>query len=200
MTYKARPSDLIVFDGQSLGLVPTLALSFPTKMMSTGVVHTVWYNRAISATTWLERAVDVTNRVDRLLRCVPTSTASVKTLFDTAGTKNINNGQTAAQIFSEASTYWTARRTAGFTKIIACTVSPSTDFTGGELTVRTDYNQLLRNAVGVELDGVADLETITQLSDPTNTTYYDSGVHYTDAATTLVAPVTRAAYVAVVPQ
>ena len=200
MAFKVRPSNLIVFDGQSLNLVPDLTLCFPVKMMATGITGTAWYNRGISATTWRERTADVAGRADALLSTV----SGIKTLIDTAGTKNINQGMAAVDIFAEASAYWTARRAAGFDNIIACTVSPATDFAGAELTVLSDYNQLLRNAVGVELEAVADLDTIPEMNDAADAAgavYFDGGgVHYTDAGTTLVAPVVRTAYLTVVPE
>lgn len=197
MAYKFRGSDLIVFDGQSLNIVPTVPLSFPTKVMATGITGTTSTNAGITATTWLERQGDVTQRVDRFLL----SCSGTKTLIDTAGTRNINQSMTAADIFAEASDYWQARRDAGFDQIIALTVSPTTDFgtaPSAKLTILSAYNDLLRAAVGTELDGLTDLDDlIPQLNNPNDATYYSDGTHYTDAATTLIAPEVRTTYLAV---
>lgn len=195
MTYRVRPADLIVFDGQSLNLVPNAAQSFPTKTMATGITHTAWYNAAITATSWTQRAVDAAERVDKRLRSVPTT--GICTLFDTAGTRNIAAlNQDAATAFAEAAAYWADRRTAGFDLIVASTLAPSTSFVGDEPAEMAAFNNLLRAAVGDEIDALADWDTIPEATDATNTTYFPDGTHLSDALTTLIAPVTRAAYLA----
>lgn len=192
---RVNAADVIVFDGQSLNLVPSATTSFPFKTMATGITHTHWHVAAVSGTTWLERTPRASVLVDKLWLTVPTS--GVATLYDTGGTKNIANNMNAADTFAQAAAYWAARRSAGYGLIVASTLSPTSGFNAGQLSEMADFNDLLRAAVGTEIDALADLDTIPELVLPfPNTTYYPDGVHYSDAATTLIAPVTRAAYLA----
>jgi len=186
-------ADLIVWDGASLVYAPgTPALAFPAGIMAS-LTRTESRVVGISDTTWTERSGNVAKRVDQLLGIV----GGTKTLFDCAGTKNINSGQTAAQIIAEAETYWDARRAAGFDFIISTTVPDSVGFDAGEDTKRADLNAAI--IASASLDAVVDLTGIAALNDASNTTYFHDGTHFTATGAALVVAPGLAAYQGLVP-
>lgn len=102
---------------------------------------------------------------------------------------HFGSGVTAATLYSAMQTYVAARQAAGF-KVIVCT-DPDTDYTNGyitsgDYTQYQAYNALLR-ANHAFADGFVDLALVSQLSDGTNTTYFDDGTHLTLAGANKVA-------------
>jgi hypothetical protein len=172
VTVTLPPCDLIVWDGQSLANVPDAATAYPA-VVHASLTHTDKAVRARNGTTWATRTVNADRRVDPLVRAVN----GTRTLIDAGGTSDIDNGMTAAAILADAEAYWTARRSAGFDLIIACTVPPIAGYSAPELAVRSTLNgSILASSVP---DAVVDWTAIPELEDPTDTDYFDpDGIHF----------------------
>lgn len=172
---KLRPAALIAFDGQSLPLGPSTAEAYPAQVMAQlrGATHNVV---AVTNTSWATRSLDAARRVDRHLRRV----TGPKILVDSAGTTNVNSSQTAAEILTEAETYWAARSAAGWT-VVATDVPDSIGFDAGEDTKRADLNAAITTSV--QLD--ASVAIATALGDPNGANFTD-GTHLSVAGVAVV--------------
>lgn len=188
----------ITFDGQSLNLAPFGGLPFTTRAMGTAPMAAIgWRVPAIQSTTYDQRAVGASSRVDQFVR-----ESRHPILVDTAGTAEIDAGLTAAQTLQEMKDYIGARRAAGFVYVVGLTVPAATLFDAAKTTQRLAYNALLTSGSAAGFyDAVVDIASIPELADPTNTTYFSDGIHFTAVAAQLVAdlvaPALAAAVVAV---
>ena len=81
--------------------------------------------------------------------------------------------------------YHDAARVAGAKATVACTVPPSTSFSGPQETQRQALNLLL--LASSHFDAVADLAAVPEAEDPTDTQFYSDGLHPTSALAVLFA-------------
>lgn len=198
-----------MFDGDSLtvGTGSTAGNDYPTVVMSSlGSLTTDYaWKVAVGGQTLAAMLVDVTVEIDRAYHAGATNYVAFW-----GGTNDIRAGDTAANVLANLATYGGGRQTTGF-KTIVLDILPSQaagnppDFD----TKRTAVNDQLRidfdgvtsdavcftPAVGVTYaDMLVDVAAISELSDPTNTTYYNADkVHLTNAGYALVAAKVKAA-------
>ena len=184
--FRVSPSSLYVFDGQSNVLYPTIAQSYPTKFRADAHPTNDLRHAAIGGTTYAEREVTAPDRVDWWM-----DTAADVVLVDDGMEEELRDGQDATFILNAISAYTTARRAARpDITIVGLTTPPATTawWTAGQDTVRQTVNAaILANPATYGYDQVVDVAGIPELADPSNTTYFSDGIHFTDAATTLVA-------------
>ena len=119
------------------------------------------------------------------------STAMFAVLYDAAFTKNVyvdflgindlRGGATAAALLTTRRALWSAARTAGF-KVIACTITKSGDASGIACdAARVTHNSSLAGEVSGNIDAVADVAGLAHLSDPNDTTYFQTDkLHFQD--------------------
>lgn len=99
------------------------------------------------------------------------------------------NNLTSTQAYNNYVTYATARRALGEKVIVLTGLKRAgvSGWSGANETARLAANALIV-ADGTNWDGVVDVASISQLQDPTNTTYFGSDqIHLTDAGYALVA-------------
>lgn len=102
-------------------------------------------------------------------------------------TNDLSNGATAAQAVANVQACCQAAKAAGATTTVVQTCIRRSDFVGAGETARVAANNLLK-ALPSGIDVCVDTAAISQLSDPSNTTYFSAdGVHLTDAGYNLVA-------------
>lgn len=119
----------------------------------------------------------------------PTS-ATRKIVNVWCGTNDLFFGATSADTYSAYVAYCQARQTAGW-KVISFTILPRTGAPAGFETSRLAVNALISSNNATFSDAFADVASIPQLSDPTNTTYYADGTHLTNAGYALVAALVK---------
>lgn len=176
-----RYGPLVVFDGQSLPAVPSVQ-NFPHLVMAGRGLP--YHSGCIGAASWTTLATTATNRVD-----LPQRAHDRAVLVLCGGyTDIVGEGQTGAEALADQESYATARRTAGFDKVIACTMTYGTATSAGNITKIGDYNTLVRANSGAPWDGIADFAAQSELSDPSNSTYFDAdGLHYKQAGAQIAA-------------
>jgi hypothetical protein len=192
------PTWCIVFDGQSLNLTPLgdSANTYPYLVMTGRTSAFVKPElTCISATSWTKLTLTAA------FRSFPHADDGASTLLSMlGGTSDVKEGDSAATIYAEMKDYAVAARAAGFDKILACTITPSTSFTAGENVERKAVNNLLIGNADGAWEAVVDLASDSSLSDPgappsgttwygtgnlsdpDNTTYYPSGPDWSAAA------------------
>lgn len=177
----------LIFTGQSFGNVPAPPNNYPTLLE--GLLPSAWYaddfNACVNGTLYVQREATAASDVDAHV-----SSSHRSVMLDVGGPTDIANNFTAAQILGWAETYFDNRRAAGVDFVIGFTATPSTIYSAPQDAVRLAYNDLLRASTHV--DAVCDMANIPELSDPTNTTYYDgSQLHPTAAGALLIAQLAR---------
>src|SRR5690606_17387894 len=143
----------------------------------------------LPGTTYAQRTTNAATRVDPFV-----SNAARNVLIDIAGQSDLLNSLTAEQLLVAAESYAADRRAAGFDRIVVTTVPSMTDAWGWDANMeeqRVAYNDLLLNSTA--FDAVADIASIPELADPSDTTYFSDGLHPTPAGADLMAPVIAAA-------
>ena len=182
----------VVWDGDSISYGLYAALNQGPVQQSLFQNARV-YNVAEASKTLATLTTDAPTWVDPLK-----SGAGKDYLVIFAGTNDIYlAGKTGAQTYTQLVTYCTARRSAGWNKIIVVTMLPR----GGTTmeTYRQDYNSAIRAgfAAGtLPCDAVADVgsdPTIGQAGQQANTTYFFDAIHPTKAGDTIVASYTSPA-------
>ena len=176
-----------MFDGQSLGYTPFIAAqAYPAKFMALahpGVRHVV---TNLPGTTYAQRDPGIKGRTDYLF-----DRAAQSVLIDDGGSYDIEDGfgnMTAAQILTTKSNYTAARRAAGADKIVGITIPPANILTGDEETIRQTVNvALLLNPATYGYDQIVDVGGVPALQNTADPAVYYDGVHWTNAATTIVA-------------
>jgi hypothetical protein len=190
--------NLVIMEGDSL-TAGYQATTDPAKQV-----------QASKGSDWQIR--NVSTSAQRLISdMTPDASVQVDPYWDSRYTKNIltiwggindfhyDSSMTAATLETALQTYVAARKTAatalGVTlKVVVTTITacdPANGYiTAGQQTHRTNFNTWLRANWNTFADGLCDLDNITELQDPTDTTYFhnigggDFGLHFTDLAYT----------------
>lgn len=186
MAISAKPSPwIVVFDGQSLNLVPGPVATYGYKVMSGRGLP--WRITAKSGVPWEGNPVpwsDLTD--DAATRTHPLAKAARQAcLVMCGGQSDIWANDTAAQVYADEVAYANAARSAGFDWIIGTTITANQFNTGAQNTERLAHNVLLLADASNAFDDVVDLAANANLED--YGTYTFDGVHWSGAATTIVA-------------
>lgn len=175
----------VVFDGQSLNVVPGPVTTFPYRTMR--YYPNVPYSLndvAVSGTSWTVLNANAPQRVDPLASLAPFTILNMCGGTSDLWAPELNDGPT---VYADMVAYANARRTAGFDYVIAVTIAPSTTFDATQESNRVSANSLIMADASNAFDAQVDFAGIPQLTDPNNTTYYFDGTHYTGPATILCA-------------
>jgi lysophospholipase L1-like esterase len=109
------------------------------------------------------------------------------------GTNDLYHGASGATAYTRLLARVNAYKAAGYTKIIVvnCLKRIDSGTPGGYETERADFNS--RVAAGVATEGwvLADIAAVTNLQDPSNTTYFLDGVHLSGTGQDQMSPVVR---------
>lgn len=179
-----KPIRGLVFDGQSFNYAPATGIPIPSLVGALVTSRHGQHVCGISGTTYATRATSVAARTDYLATMYENGY-----YIDIAGQSDLIAGTAAATILAAAEANATARKAAGFKKVIICTVPPIS-FTGwgfdaGDEAIRVAYNNLVR--ASTVFDAVADIAVIPELANPDNLTYFSDGLHPTAAGAALIA-------------
>jgi hypothetical protein len=164
-------------DGQSLNILPGPAVCVGSQLKgslpNTAIVN---YNTvAIGSTSWAELSQTQTSRSNRHAH----STALPILSMALGGTSDVLSSDTASTIYTTIKTYALAAKSAGFSKVLVGTITPSTGFSGAQDTKRKSANDLIIGNADSAFDAVCDLASDSSLSNPgaphSGTTYYGSG-------------------------
>lgn len=148
----------------------------------------------IGGTSYAFRNTTVADRVDTWLRQHKNNV-----LVDDGGANEYgvidNPPMTWEQVRDVKKAYTDARRAAGAEYIVGITLTPGIDqidtsfwYEAPELAEMAEGNAaMLADPASFGYDQVIDVASIPQLQDPTNTTYFYDGIHYTNATTDLIA-------------
>lgn len=139
----------------------------------------------LSSTTYATRATTAATRVDPHFKSF-----TMNVLLDVGGPSDLLADLTAAQVLSAAESYADARRTAGATKVVGFTVTPSSSYSAGQETQRVAYNALLK--VSSHFDAIVDMAALPHAADATNLTYFYDGLHPTEALAIEIAQLAKA--------
>lgn len=173
-----RPAHVVVFDGQSLNIMP-VGNTYPALTMAGR--GQPWSVVGIAATSFTQLATTAASRVHPLAKPYAEST-----LVLCGGTSDLSTeGDSAATVLSDMVAYAAAARTAGFTRVIALTITPSTGFSAGANTQRLTANALI--LASAAFDEVVDVAGHPSLDDATDVAYYSDGTHWTTAGATIAA-------------
>jgi len=182
---------LVIVAGQSLCVAPAGgSTTFAYKTFNPlGIRYRI---RAVGGTHWDSTGFDLAGvapiQVDPFAKA-----ATSTTLIMCGGTTDIHNGDTAQQVYDDMVAYADARRAEGFGTIVNLTIPPNTANTGGQETVRQAANVLVLADAQDAFDIKVDLTGNANLEDEGNVTYYYDGVHWSEAATAIVAALLTAA-------
>ena len=186
MPINAKPAPwIVVFDGQSLNLVPGALTTYCYKVMSgRGVPWRITAKSGIpwigNPTPWSDLSDDAATRTHPLAKA-----ATQSVLVMCGGQSDLWADDTAATLYADGVTYANAARAAGFDWIIGTTITANSVNTAGQNTERQAHNVLLLADASNAFDDVVDLAANANLED--YNTYTSDGVHWTGAATTIVA-------------
>lgn len=186
--YRGRANS-ITYDGQSLLLAPSGG-PFAPDYVAAALVHPFRsVNTAVLGTTYTQRSVDVATRTDIYVAKV----GGVRNYVDCGGSSDLANGATSTALIAAAETYWNARKTAGFNKVVVCTVPPAAIIMGGAETQRVAYNIAVR--ASAVPNALADLAADSRLQDINDATYFQTidKTHPTAAGAQVVASLIAAA-------
>lgn len=107
-------------------------------------------------------------------------TGKTNWLFPRCGTNDLGAGRTPAQAADDAASYCATAKAAGW-NVCLCAITDATTIAGGWATI-SDYNERLRALVGNgNVDAFSDVTRDARMRDATNATYFDSGLHPTNA-------------------
>ncbi len=180
----------VYFDGNSLtsGLnTATPGFEYPTVVMEqSGMSGWDWDNFGVGARTGATQLVSIPWRVNPFFS--GNQTAKVYVCWEIGN--DIAGGASAATAAQNILDMCASAKAAGATHCIAVTAGPRLDLSGStENTKRLAANAIVLAAVGTNgIDLVADVASIPQLQDYTDTTYFNADeIHYTDAGYALVA-------------
>ena len=169
----------VTFDGQSLNLLPgPLDGGYPATLMA-NYPTVAWNNAAKGATSMSGLALTAASRL------LPHANAAVSTILILVdGQSDIaTENDTGAALYAEEVSYANAARAAGFNVVIGTTIVPSTDYTAGQETNRTNHNTLLLNHATTDpgvFNAVVDLANVSGLNNAAGTDYSD-GLHWSVA-------------------
>lgn len=110
----------------------------------------------------------------------------IKTILILNGGINDVSGSTAAAMYADAKEMWARGRANGFL-VGAATITPSVNFTAPMVTVKNDFNNLVRSDRTL-YDYLLDYAAMTEFADFNNSTYFwPDGVHIKDAGQAAIA-------------
>jgi lysophospholipase L1-like esterase len=179
----ADKSYKLVFDGDSL----TMRRTYPLSVLRLCGRGHPYANFAVGG----QRSDQILAREAATLAAYD-GTCTKNFLFILAGTNDINAARSAAQIFSDLSSYCAAAKAAGFTVIIS-TVYKNGTFDATKETVRTTLNTSILG-MGAELvDGIIDAGGDATLGTPTDKNYFTGDtVHLTAKGDAYMATLAKA--------
>lgn len=169
----------VVFDGQSLPVLPAAPNNFPTVAMASfpGVG---WKNVSQAGADVAALTVSVGRR-----RVAEKANMALSVVFVLCeGTSDCaNNNHTGLQMYDEQVVYANARRAEGYNIIVGCTLVRSEALmSAADNTERLDFNtRLLADASGA-FDDVADFAVNATLADYTNNANYPDDIHFSVSA------------------
>ncbi len=188
---RTQPAAL-VFDGQSLNLIPFGQWGtngFPQRVAAG--LGLPWENPSIGGKDWDTLQQDAATRT-----YIYGKFAAKTILVMNGGTSDVQLGDSGAQVYTDMSTFADGARTAGFSKVCALTITKFTGIPGGQDTQRIAANSAIMADASSKFDAKVDVANDVNLADPSNTTYYVDGLHWTSTgaavAASLVIPAVRA--------
>lgn len=182
------PLVAVVFDGQSFNLLPgPLNGGYPVTLMNTYFPTIAWSNVSIGAMSWTKLSATATHR------CYVHGNDGLTTvLIMNGGTNDITSeADSGATLYADQGAYATAAKAAGFDLIICLTLTKANSMSGTEDTNRLNNNTLVIADASNYFDGVVQVAEDSRMSDPTDTTYFSDGVHWTAAGCAVVAGLTQ---------
>lgn len=186
-TYKVGAPDLArayIMEGDSItvgfGLPSDTATNtWPSQWERLKATAPKWVHRATTGTQLTTMLGQAATEIDPYVAQNSQYTQQVAVLF--AGSNDISNARTDAQIEADLQTWCTGRRSAGFDIIAVFTILPSGSFNGTMEAYRVAYNNWLRANYATYADILIDVAADSRLSTPTNTTYYQADATHPNA-------------------
>lgn len=187
--FRAAPYSM-VFDGQSLNLIPGAA-TYPSQMMDGFEIDGAppsWSNVAEGGASWTVLGSGGVGVVPAAQRLFPHLHQGLTTfLILCGGTSDVLENDSGAQIYADMETYVNAAKAvnAGLV-VVAQTITPCTIFTGPQNTALANAN----TAILADANGVFDATVnvaLDPLDDAADTTYYADGTHWTAAGAAIAA-------------
>lgn len=176
----------VVFDGQSLNVLPGGVNSYPYKVMALvndiSGPHVIFSVPGVGGQSW-------TNLAQSQSRTIPHAfdAATHNVWVGVGGTGDIRiDNNTGAELYADTAGYAQDMTAAGYTYIIGTTTTPAESMTAPQLANLADGNALIiADALGA-FDAVVDLGGTPGLDDPLSI-YYADGVHWSNEGSTLAA-------------
>jgi lysophospholipase L1-like esterase len=186
---------LLIFEGDSItegvGASNAEDFSYPAQLARRGPSEPKWFNLGAGGDTLQNMAATVSG-VTALLARNPAYPNRLVGLL--AGTNDINNGRTEAQVRADLDAWIAAVRGVAGVVPFGCTILPRTDFNPAEEAVRQAVNGYIRS--GANLAFVVDLAAEPRLANPADAAIYGDGIHPTDAGYAVLAEVVHGALAA----
>lgn len=185
--WKGRSSTTrVVFDGQSLNIVPS-ATNYPKQTMAF-FQWVPFSNMGVGGASFAQ------NAGTRQYRIADWPTRSRYTIYIICqGTTDLSFDATGAQVYASMYGATDYARSIGYDYVIATTITPAkTAFTAPQETQRLSANSLIKADASAKFNAVCDFAGDSRLSDPNDLTYYDSGgLHWTTAGAGVAAELMR---------
>lgn len=178
---------ILICEGDSIMVAGTTNGGFPKLAAANLSPICHGYNGAISGSTL---NVTMAARAAVVNAIVPPSPGARKFILAIEiGHNDQVGGRTTAQFLADYASYYTAAKAAGWTDVVACTVTPTT--VAGGNTWRNVVNPALVGGIGVYCDHVVNFDLVSGMGadgDASNATNYSDGTHPTDAGNVLLEP------------
>lgn len=187
----------IVFDGNSMtfGTGATGSGSYPTQTLLNLNSNYSFYNIGVTGQTIDQMSADF--ETDPFYLYDTSMSKNIYVAWEGTNAMRSPANQTPAQAYASMVTLCNKAKKRGFVVVVLTTL-PST--TAGFNTNQVAFNNLLKadftTSIGTRIyspnvgvtyaDRLVDVAAITNLSDPSNTTYYGDGIHPTNAGYALV--------------
>lgn len=193
--YGAAASDMdtvMITDGDSLSdgeqSTDNLDFSWPAQMAHLGSESP----KIASVADGGKQVTNDTSATDTVANLGFFSSFTNRVVVCWLGSNDIASGRSEAQVEADIDSWISSVRAADAGAIIiGCTILTRSDLTAGEETIRGAVNTHITGTA--DFDHTVDLAGISNLSDETNTTYFDGDeVHLTDAGYLEVATAVRA--------
>lgn len=174
------PRNRVVFDGQSLNLLP-IGSRWPSLAMARRGEH--WNNQSNGSTSW----TSLHKRAPQIVYPLAALASNAVLVLGIGGeTDLMDESDSGATVYADLVAYSAAAKTAGFDKVLGLTIPPSTAFTSPQNTARLNANTLILADASGAFDAKVDV-SVAPLDDASNTTYYSDGLHLTAAGALAVA-------------
>ncbi len=185
------PTWCVVFEGQSLNVIPISGSAYPYQLMSGRSSSFVLPELTAIIGTPLS-----TLATTAAIRTYPHADSAPNTMLVIEGGQTDMAFNTAASMYALFKNCAVNAKAAGFSKVVVHTLCPATIFSAGDNTRRKAGNDLLIGNADGAFDAVIDLACDSTLSNPggahsgttyygsgnltdfTNTTYYSDGLHW----------------------